>query len=108
MLPTSEFTNANTSQLDVDLLAEGQHIQLPSVELLRGGSFTGSRASGRPTVLYWWASWCPVCMIQTPHIEALCQTNKFRGLQLLGLSIDETDYAAADYLRKQNFSFPST
>ncbi len=45
--------------------------------------------------------------MQSPHIEALWKAQKGRGLQVLALSIDKTEQAAKDYLRKKNYSFPA-
>jgi thiol-disulfide isomerase/thioredoxin len=85
----------------------GQSLALPEATLLGGGSFKPSQASGKLTVVYWWASWCPFCALQSPHIEALWNTHQARGLQVLALSIDKTETAAQNYLRKKNYTFPT-
>ncbi|MBS7809088.1 TlpA disulfide reductase family protein [Variovorax sp. PCZ-1] len=85
----------------------GQALALPEASLLGGGTFKPAQARGKVTVIYWWASWCPFCMIQSPHIEALWKAHQSRGLQMLTLSIDKTEAAAKDYLAKKNYSFPA-
>lgn len=85
----------------------GQALALPEAALLGGGMFKPAQAQGKITVVYWWASWCPFCAIQSPHIEALWKAHKARGLQVLALSIDKTEAAAKDYLKKKNYSFPA-
>jgi thiol-disulfide isomerase/thioredoxin len=85
----------------------GQALALPEAKLLGGGTFKPAQAQGKITVVYWWASWCPFCAIQSPHIEALWKAQKGRGLQMLALSIDKTEQAARDYLKKKNYSFPA-
>jgi thiol-disulfide isomerase/thioredoxin len=89
------------------LPAVGQSIALPEAALLGGGAFKPAQAQGKITVVYWWASWCPFCAIQSPHIEALWKAHQARGLQVLALSIDKTEQAAKDYLAKKNYSFPA-
>lgn len=100
-----------TSQTDsgkqATLPALGQALSLPEAALLGGGTFKPVQAQGKLTVIYWWASWCPFCAIQSPHIEALWKAHKARGLQVLALSIDKTEQAAKDYLAKKNYSFPA-
>ncbi len=85
----------------------GDALALPAAALLGGGRFTPSQADGKLTVIYWWASWCPFCMVQSPHIEALWKAHQAKGLQILALSIDKTEKAALDYLKKKNYTFPA-
>lgn len=40
-------------------------------------------------------------------MEALWKAHKARGLQVLALSVDKTEQAAIDYLKKKNYSFPA-
>ena len=44
----------------------------------RGNSLT-VQADGKILVLYWWASWCPFCALQSPHMETLWRTQRARG-----------------------------
>ena len=85
----------------------GQALALPEASLLSGGTFKPAQAEGKVTVIYWWASWCPFCMVQSPHIEALWKAHQSRGLQILALSIDKTEQAARDYLKKKAYTFPA-
>jgi thiol-disulfide isomerase/thioredoxin len=89
------------------LPAVDQSIALPEAALLGGGAFKPAQAQGKITVVYWWASWCPFCAIQSPYIEALWKAHQARGLQVLALSIDKTEQAAKEYLTKKNYSFPA-
>lgn len=84
----------------------GERLILPTTALLGGGRFHSSQADGKLTVMYWWASWCPFCMLQSPHIEALWKAHQAKGLQMLTLSIDKTEQAALDYVKKKNYTFP--
>ena len=36
-------------------------------------------AEGRVLVVYWWASWCPFCAVQSPPIEKLWRAWQRRG-----------------------------
>lgn len=42
-----------------------------------GASFDGSSLAGKPTVLWFWAPWCPTCRRQGPVVAALSQ--KYAG-----------------------------
>ncbi len=85
----------------------GASLPLRPVTLMDGTVFEPAMADGKVLVLYWWASWCPFCAVQSPHIEALWRKNRARGLQVLALSIDKRREDAAGYLQKKGYTFPS-
>jgi thiol-disulfide isomerase/thioredoxin len=87
--------------------AVGTLLELPVVPMLDGGSFAPAQAQGRVLVLYWWASWCPFCAVQSPLMEKLWQAQRGRGLLMLGLSIDKTMADAQAYRAKHGYTFPS-
>ena len=85
----------------------GSTLALPTLALLDGASWTPAAVAGKTLVVYWWASWCPFCAVQSPHIEALWQARKGSGLQVLGLSIDKQPAAAVNYMKSRGYSFPA-
>lgn len=87
--------------------ALGAALRLPDVPLLEGGEFKAAAAQGQVVVVYWWASWCPFCAQVTPHIQKLWHAHRDRGLQVLGLSIDQDLAAAKAYRARRNYDFPS-
>ncbi|GAW49216.1 MULTISPECIES: TlpA family protein disulfide reductase [unclassified Nocardioides] len=38
---------------------------------LSGAAFNGSTLKGKPTVLWFWAPWCPTCLGQSPNVAEL-------------------------------------
>lgn len=89
------------------LPAVGTPLALPDVKLLDGTRFEAAQATGKPVVVYWWASWCPFCAVQSPYVEKLWRAQRARGLQVLALSVDTRPEAAADYMRKKGYTFPA-
>jgi len=89
------------------LPAIGEALALPELPLLAGGRFTPADADGKVLVLYWWASWCPFCALQSPHMDQLWRAQSARGLAFLGLSIDKEPAAATQYLQRRGYVFPS-
>ena len=85
----------------------GSTLPLPSLTLLDGRRWTPADAQGKVLVVYWWASWCPFCAVQSPHIEALWRAQKARGLEVLALSIDKEAAAAVNYMKARGYSFPA-
>lgn len=85
----------------------GAALPLADVTLLDGSTWRAGAADGQVVVVYWWASWCPFCAVQSPHIEKLWRKERSRGLQVLALSIDRTPEAAAGYMRQKGYTFPA-
>lgn len=88
------------------LPAPGSRLVLPEVRLLDGRVFKPAQAEAQVLVLYWWASWCPFCALQSPAMEALWRAQRTRGLQMLALSIDKKREDAVTYLNQKGYTFP--
>jgi len=87
--------------------ALGTRIDLPELTLLDGRTLRAADTQGRVVVLYWWASWCPFCAVQTPLMERLRLAQQARGLSLLGLAIDRKPEDAVAYLKRRGYGFDS-
>jgi thiol-disulfide isomerase/thioredoxin len=85
----------------------GSSLSLPALSLLDGRAWNPAAVGGKTLVVYWWASWCPFCAVQSPHIEALWRANLAKGLEVLALSIDSKPEAAAAYIKNKGYSFPA-
>lgn len=44
---------------------------------------------GKVVILDFWATWCPPCKAEIPHLIALQDKYKGQGLEIVGLSVDE-------------------
>ena len=73
----------------------GSTLAAPSLTLLDGSVWGPEQSRGKVLVVYWWASWCPFCAEQSPHMDALWRAHRSQGLELLALSIDEQPAAAS-------------
>ena len=93
------------------LPAVGSTLALPTVTLFDGSVFTPQQVRGQVLVLYWWASTCPFCALQSPEMNKLwlAQQGKGegKGLRMLALSVDRKPADALPYLQKRGYSFPS-
>lgn len=88
------------------LPALGDRLQVPAIDLLGGGRYDPAQRSGKSLLIYWWASTCPFCALQSPHMQTLWREHGAR-FQFLGLSIDRTPQAAQQYLQSRGYSFPT-
>lgn len=60
-------------------------------------------ASGRPTLLVVYASWCGYCRIKMPEIVSLMREGKFAHVEVVFLSIDKSPVKLAEYLVHAGF-----
>ena len=89
------------------LPALGNAMVLPELTLLDGSVFKPASAEGKVTLVYWWASWCPFCAVQSPHIDTLWRKHRDKGLQVLALSLDSKAETAQAYIKKKSYTFPA-
>lgn len=77
-----------------------QQFQTPTGETLSLAAF-----KGKPLLLNFWATWCPPCVEELPMIEAFWREHAAKGLQVLGLAIDQPS-AVRRFLERQPLTFP--
>jgi thiol-disulfide isomerase/thioredoxin len=75
------------------------------VQLVDGRVLKASELAGKTVVVEFWASWCPFCAKQNPHIEKLHRAQGGKGLVVLTFTLDRTDEAAREYLRHHGYTF---
>ena len=56
---------------------------------LEGGTFRLAEYDGRVLVLNFWATWCGPCRSEIPHLVELNREYKGRGVEFVGLSVEE-------------------
>lgn len=79
-------------------------------------AFTATDAAGQeiqfpadleqPTVLLFWATWCPYCKGLMPHLQSLLDEYGSEGIRVIAVStFEEDDATPAAYLAKQGYQF---
>lgn len=81
-------------------------IDWQDVTLIDGSVLRKDTLRGFPVVVEFWASWCPFCARQNPHLQALWQAQRERGLRMLTFSIDKRTDLARAYVAKHGYTFP--
>lgn len=83
----------------------GSLVNWRDVTLLDGRTLTAGELNSKAVVVQVWASWCPFCATQNPHVQKLHEAYRDRGITVLAFSIDQTEKAARDYLTKKGYTF---
>lgn len=81
--------------------------KLPPLAMLDGSQFTPEQARGQVVVVYWWASTCPFCALQSPEMQKLWAAHQTKGMKMLALSVDRKKEDALPYLQKRGYTFPA-
>src|SRR6185437_10868801 len=77
------------------------------VPQLDGHEFDLAKLHGKVVLVNVWATWCSPCRGEMPTLDRFYRRYHSRGLDLLGLSIDEaTDAASVQQVMRQ-FSYPA-
>ncbi|HVS76560.1 MAG TPA: TlpA disulfide reductase family protein [Steroidobacteraceae bacterium] len=86
--------------------AVGQPAPALMVPELDGHEFDLARLRGKVVLVNVWATWCSPCRSEMPTLDAFYRRYHSRGLDLLGLSIDEAPDAARVRQVMRQFSYP--
>ena len=76
------------------------------VQQLDGRDFDLGKLRGKVVLVNVWATWCSPCRSEMPTLNTFYRRYHSRGLDLLGLSIDEAPDAAQVRQVMRQFSYP--
>ncbi|VVE70818.1 alkyl hydroperoxide reductase [Pandoraea captiosa] len=85
----------------------GDSVTLPPLTLLDGKTLPASAFKDRTVIVEYWASWCPFCAQQNPHLQKLYEATRGKPIQIVTLSIDKTPQEAVDYVKAHKYTFPA-
>jgi cytochrome c biogenesis protein CcmG, thiol:disulfide interchange protein DsbE len=74
---------------------------------LDGGSWRLSDHRGQVVLINYWASWCAPCRQETPGLIDLARDYRYKGLAIVGVSMDEGGKPAVEsFLREFHVPYP--
>jgi peroxiredoxin len=76
------------------------------VQQLDGHEFDLAKLRGKVVLVNVWATWCSPCRVEMPTLNAFYRQYHARGLDVLGLSIDEAPDAGQVKQVMGQFSYP--
>jgi cytochrome c biogenesis protein CcmG/thiol:disulfide interchange protein DsbE len=67
----------------------GSRIAPPfSLKDTNGNIYSSAQLAGKPTVINFFATWCPPCREETPGFVEVYNRHKEKGFELIGISLD--------------------
>lgn len=87
---------ASANQLAPDFVLpqlDGQELRLSSYR-------------GKVVLLDFWASWCEPCRVETPHLIELQQKYGDQGLEIIGVSMDDSPDPARAFYQQFHMNYP--
>lgn len=76
------------------------------VELADGTTLHARQLEGKVVLQYFWATWCPVCRGDLPHLQKLYEAYKPRGLEIVAQSLDDDLSAVIEFWGRMGYTFP--
>jgi cytochrome c biogenesis protein CcmG/thiol:disulfide interchange protein DsbE len=78
-----------------------------TIKDLQGTSLSLASYKGKVLVLNFWATWCPPCRREIPDFIETYREYKDKGLEILGVSVDETTAPALlEWTKRTGINYP--
>lgn len=77
-----------------------------TLEKIDGGTITLSQLKKKVILIDFWATWCPPCQEAIPHLVDLYDKYKDKGLEVLGISLDQNKEAIPPFINEYKINYP--
>ena len=107
----AEFNAVTLAQDDPDDLAETTLINAGdmapdfTVDMLDGSKVTLSKLQGKPTLLIFWATWCPPCRMELSKLQEHIIDRYGDSINVLPISRGEERAKVEGYISKMGYTF---
>jgi cytochrome c biogenesis protein CcmG/thiol:disulfide interchange protein DsbE len=72
----------------------------------RGAVVSSRQLAGHYAVIYFFATWCPVCVAEVPGLISFYHEWHSRGVDLVGIGYDDPAAAEAQFARQEGIGWP--
>jgi thiol-disulfide isomerase/thioredoxin len=73
---------------------------------MNGEKVTLASFKGKVIVLDFWATWCGPCKVEIPHFIEFQQKYGAKGLQVVGISVDDPVDKLTPYVKEMGMNYP--
>jgi len=87
----------------------GQPVPDFGIKSLAGESLSRARLTGKPLMLVFWNTWCPICKKELPEINRLALKYASKGLAVLAINtgLNDSEGKASAFWKKNAYQFPT-
>lgn len=75
-----------------------------------GKAVTLANYTGKALFLHFWATWCPPCKVELPHLEKLAQKIESKGansgINFLAICISDSQKSLSAFMKENGYTFP--
>lgn len=82
--------------------ASAEPLPSASVNLIKGGALATDSLRGKVALINFWATWCVPCKAEIPFFNQFHKDYNSRGLEVIGISLDEEGAAKVKPFLKEN------
>ncbi len=93
-------------QFGVSPVHERKNAAVFTLKDLRGGDWNFAEQRGKIVVVNYWATWCPPCRVETPGLVNLANEYKSRGVEVVGVTMDEDLAAVPPFVESYQIKYP--
>ncbi len=84
----------------------GKTVPSFSAEDVQGKPVRSSDFRGKYVLIDFWATWCGPCVAELPRLQAAYQSYHADGLEIVGVSLDESKDAVLEFARARKVTWP--
>jgi thiol-disulfide isomerase/thioredoxin len=88
-------------------VAAGALLTLPNqIHTLDGKNLNSHQYDNKVLMLYFWASWCPICKIVGPQLQDFWQAQRGKGIELISVASKDSEMNAKSAANQRHYRFP--
>ncbi len=94
LAPAAKADDAASKPLDLKFTAvDGKEVDL-------------AKLRGKVVLIDFWATWCPPCRAEVPHVVELYKKFHDQGLEIVGISLDKDKTTMLDFTANHGMTWP--
>ncbi|MGM0845727.1 MAG: peroxiredoxin family protein [Bacillota bacterium] len=113
-IPETVTTSENLDEesipgVNLSEVKEGSPAPDFTLSTLNGETVSLSDYKGKKVILNFWATWCPPCKAEMPHMQNFYEENKENGIEIVAVNLtnmDDGKVAIKDFVEDYGLTFP--